>query len=377
MTEVLQIFLYSLLIISLIYLVIITVFTIGWFKLKAGFEASTLPDILTTIVVAVRNEEENINSLLKNLTSQLYPHNLLEIIIVDDHSQDGTVKLIEKFISNNPTYNIKLYYSDDEGKKSAIHTGVTKATNNFILVTDGDCLPGKHWVRKMSSYYKKYKPKLLLAPVVYINEKTFFQKLFSLEFISLVASGAGAIGVGIPFMGNGANMGFEKEAFLKTDLRKGYSSGDDVFLIHSIKKEHGKKSIHFLKDVGVVVRTFSVKNLKEFIRQRLRWASKARGYKNIASVITSLSVLLFNIGLFFLFVTAFFYSWLFIVWFLFIFLKTLIDMPLLQGFARLTGKSHLLVFILPLEFVYPFYVTFTGISSLFVRYKWKDRKGLK
>ncbi len=376
MITAIQIFLFILLVVGISYYFLIVLFTWGWFKMKQGFVPEKIPQTKVSIVIAVRNEEKNIINLLEKLNNQNYQKELIEVIIVDDHSTDNTVDLIKNFAKNHPGTVIKVINSQGEGKKDAVKTGVNLAKYDFILTTDGDSLPGDFWIERMAGYYEKYKPKLILGPVVYTNEKGFLQKLFSIDFISLVATGAGAAGIGLPFMGNAANMGFEKSIYTG-DVNNNFASGDDIFLIHTVKQNSGNKAIHFLKEPEAAVKTPVPENIKEFIKQRLRWGSKAKGYKNAISIITSLTVFIFNTGLLLLFLAGFFFKWIFAVWFLFILFKTLIDFPLLKGFADFSGKSKLLVYVFPMELIYPFYITITGIGALFFKYEWKERKNLR
>ncbi len=377
MISALQIFISALFLLALSYYLLIAVFTWGWFRQKPGFEPDAPPQTKVSVVIALRNESDNITRLLERLESQIYPKEWMEVVLVDDHSTDNTVKLVEEFKKNNPSLNIQLVHAVKEGKKSAVKQGVEKSAHDFILTTDGDCQPGKWWVRKMTAYYEKYNPSLILGPVVYDGERTLWQKMFSLEFISLVASGAGAAGAGFPFMGNAANMGFVKKVYQEDRATSRFASGDDVFLIHSIKKARGRKAIRFLKDATVTVKTSPPDSLKAFFFQRLRWGSKAKGYHDIIALFTSFLVFVFNVGLFAMFFVSMAFHWLFAVWMLFLLLKTLVDFPLLQGYARLTGKTKLLWLVLPLEMLYPFYITFTGIAALFFQYKWKGRKNLQ
>ena len=229
----------------------------------------------------------------------------------------------------------------------------------------------------MTAYFERYQTKIILGPVVYSGEKGLFQKLFSLDFLSLVASGAGGAGAGLPFMGNAANMAFDKSIFRDEDQQADYASGDDVFLIHSVNKRYGSNAIHFLKNSRALVKTAAPENFSVFFNQRLRWASKAKGYRDFWSVLVSWAVLLFNLCLVILFIAGLWWNWLLAVWVLFVLLKTLIDFPLLNGYAQLTGKGKLLLFLIPLEFIYPLYIAIIGIASAFVKYSWKGREGLE
>lgn len=377
MTLFFEIAVWVVMMLSLAYLVVIAIFTYGWFSLEPGLTPKTAPSTSLSVVVAVRNESKNIGRLLESLLAQEYPKELIEVIIVDDHSEDDTIAMVNRFYRHHQELSLKVLSSPGTGKKEAIAFGIKNAQTGFILTTDGDCIPDRRWVRKMTACYEAYHPKVLLGPVVYANEKTLFQKLFSLDFVSMVASGAGSAGAGLPFMGNAANMAFERSVFTSAELKLTYSSGDDVFLIHAVKKAYGSNAIHFAKDAHMLVTTAAPENLSDFFNQRLRWASKAKGYSNLWSVIVSWVVLLFNVSMVALFFAGLFWHWLLALWFLFITLKAMIDFPLLNGFAQLTGKGKLIVYLWPLEFFYPFYVVTIGIGSLFLKYQWKGRTGLK
>ena len=372
-----EIFIWLLLVLSLFYLAIIAVFTYGWFTLKKNERFDSVGTEKASVVVAVRNEEKNILSLLDALWQQTRGPQFFEVILVDDHSEDNTVTLIHDFTVSHPDMKIKLLHASGTGKKQAISQGIETATNKFIITTDGDCIPHKQWIAKITDYFGKHQPKIILGPVVYSNEKGLWQQLFSLDFISLVASGAGSAGTGLPFMGNAANMAFDKTVFNNRHLQEGYSSGDDVFLIHAIKNKYGNRSIQFLKDTRALVSTKAPENLASFFNQRLRWASKAKGYRDFWSLTVSWIVLLFNLGMVLLFVSGFFWNWMWAVWILFMAMKTFVDFPLLSGYAQFTGKSKQMLYLWPMELIYPFYIVMAGIGSLFVKYRWKGRAGLK
>jgi cellulose synthase/poly-beta-1,6-N-acetylglucosamine synthase-like glycosyltransferase len=235
-------------------------------------------------------------------------------------------------------------------------------------------------VSKIVDYYTSINPKLIVGPVVYHNEKGFFQKLFSIDFISLVAAGAGSIGANNPFMGNGANLAFNRKVFQEVQDAipgKDFASGDDVFLIHQISKKFGKESVHFIKDPEVLVKTKPPLNFLQFISQRIRWASKAKGYRTTWSVLVPIVVAMFNLMLTATFVAGFFKTWFFMIFILYILFKFLIDLPLLFNFMGFTDKSQLRHLVLPFEFVYPFYIVVAAFLSIFTGYEWKGRRGLR
>ena len=361
---------------AVLYMLIIFAFTAGWNSLRNySFSHRTLKTSLS-VVVAFRNEAGILHELLEAFLHQTYPIELLEIILVDDHSTDKSKAVAEKFIRTNKQLNIRLLDTDGKGKKAALHKGITSAAGTLIVTTDADCLPKKSWLTEIAVLYEENRPRLILGSVIYDREVSFLQKLFSLDFISLVASGAGSAGLGLPFMGNAANMAFEKQIYLDAGanaLNTGFASGDDVFFIHYVRREYGRKAIAFIKNEGTIVRTPPPENLKAFLVQRIRWSSKARAYTQPWALLVSYTIFLFNFMLTGILVSSLSIPWFLIIYVLFIILKTLTDLPLLYAFGRFAGKRKLLPFIFPFEMIYPVYITYIAFRGLF-SYEWKERK---
>ena len=199
-----------------IYFILIMFYVWGWIKLNVFNYTKDFNPVQVSIVIACRNEEQNIGKLLTSLLNQEYPKDKIEIILVNDHSDDNTTNIINGFIQENQ--NIKLFILPEDliGKKDAMTFGVKNACSELILTTDADCNAGPLWISSMVSYYLQYRPKLLSGPVLMEN-KTLFQQLQTLEFASLVGSGAGAVGINKAIMVNGANLLFEKLNYLNSN----------------------------------------------------------------------------------------------------------------------------------------------------------------
>lgn len=198
---------------------------------------------------------------------------------------------------------------------------------------------------------------LLIGPVNTHRPNSFREKLQQLEFVTLVASGAGAAGARLPIMCNGANLAFTKKAWLEsqTDLHEEQISGDDLFLLLSIKKRKG--TIRFLKSEKAMVTTAVAPDLKSFVRQRMRWTSKAPAYTDFHLLLTALSVFGISVvQLALLFLS--FLSVQYFIGFLTVFcIKLLIDFIFcmkIKDFFSLQLSPQLL---LSLSFLYPFYIT--------------------
>lgn len=93
-----------------------------------------------SIVIPAYNEAKTISAILDKIDAVHLIENLTkEVIIVDDCSKDGTAKAIEQYISNHPNYNIVLdAHPYNQGKGAALHTGIKKASGDFIVIQDAD-----------------------------------------------------------------------------------------------------------------------------------------------------------------------------------------------------------------------------------------------
>jgi len=365
---------------AVIYLLVILLVTVGWYRIKPDDLLENISGLKVSVVVAVRNEEKNIKRLLKDIVRQDYSEEEVEVIIVNDQSEDKTVEIIERFITEWPLMDIKLFNSVKAGKKAALSQGIENAKGELIVTTDGDCRIEPLWLGRIVAFYKKHDCKLIIGPVVYQNEKNMNQKFFSLDFMSLVAAGAGSAGIGLPFMGNGANLAFEREAWLKISSGnegKRFVSGDDVFLVQGMVKNFGPHSVKFIKNPSAMVTTSPPENFKEFLSQRIRWASKAKAYRILWPVLVSTIVFLFNLFIVSAFFAILFRPWFFVIFCIFVFLKLAVDYPLMKEFSSFAGKKKLLPGLFPFEFIYPFYVVIAAFASLFFRFEWKGRRGLK
>ncbi len=92
--------------------------------------------MILSIIIPVFNEEKTIGEILKKVFEVKLPHNIQkEIIVVDDGSTDSTAKILN---DSNKKGVFLLKHNRNLGKGSAIITGLTKATGDFLIIQDAD-----------------------------------------------------------------------------------------------------------------------------------------------------------------------------------------------------------------------------------------------
>jgi cellulose synthase/poly-beta-1,6-N-acetylglucosamine synthase-like glycosyltransferase len=358
------------------------VFTLGlkylWDKLPRNF-ASGMANDFVTVIIPVRNEQENIVNLLSDLSAQTFDSALFEVLVMNDGSTDNTAELVNKCIQD---FHIAIHLvtlsqeKTTSPKKRAIEKAISIAKGTLIVTTDGDCRVGSGWLQSIADCYEETGAKLISGPVTFTDETSVTDHLQTVEFASLIGSGASAISAGYASLCNGANLAYQKQAFYDVggydDVRH-IASGDDEFLMHKISAKY-PNAIHFLKSPLAIVRTSAHKDLKLFFRQRKRWASKWKHYQSKTPLLLALYIFMCNFSMilsFGMFISGYLPSGLFLT---LTALKVIPEWLFLGSVLRFLGKGKSILYIPITQLIYPFYVCFFGLVAQQPTYEWKGRK---
>lgn len=369
----------ALLIISFLYALFTVTLWLAWlrmptFRPAAASVVTNGPTI--TVIIPVRNEAGNIENLLDDLCHQTYPR--FEVIVADDSSTDNTLAIVQRYVSHTP-YPLRLLPLTDERtaspKKRAISQSIARATGDLIVTTDGDCRVGPDWLLSIAAFYGQTGAKLISGPVTFLANSTVFDSLQTVEFASLIGSGAATMRLGQPTMCNGANLCYEKRVFADVGGFAGLdhlASGDDEFLMHKVAARY-PGGVRFLKSAEAIVQTGPHRSWKAFYQQRKRWASKWRAYEswlptglavfvflsNAAPVVAVLGWLLgFLNGNATLVVVG---------------LKVIPEFLFLRQILVFLRKGSSVSAIPMTQLIYPFYVVFFGLVAQKKGYRWKGR----
>jgi cellulose synthase/poly-beta-1,6-N-acetylglucosamine synthase-like glycosyltransferase len=301
----------------------------------------------------------------------------LEVILVDDHSMDSGYTLISDFIAaSDLTHFTLLTLLDGDGlsKKAALKKGIEHSIGELIITTDADCTMGENWVLSIVRKYRSDKCPMISGPVCILPGKSFFSKLQSLEFFSLIGTGAGAIAIKKPFLANGANLAFTHSLYNELNGYAdhiSYASGDDVFMLLKTKQKHG---ISFLKNKEAIVYTKALPTLKAFLFQRIRWASKSAGYNDPIAIYTALSVFLLSTFVLLSFILGLLNPAFFLMTAGLFIVKLIVDFPMWFDVTKFFRSGKLMWYYVPMQIVYAFYIISVSVLSLIMPFEWKGRK---
>ncbi len=360
------------------YTVLLLLYKSWWKKLaptqvSAGFRPATA----FTILIPARNEEKNITACLQSIQQLNYPKHLVEVIVIDDFSDDATVATAKQF-ADVKVLQLKDVVKEkiNSYKKKAIETGVEYSTGKYIVTTDADCSVPANWLLNFAMIIEQQQAVFIAGPVAMKEESSFIKLFQSLDFLSLQGITGASVAAGFHSMCNGANLCYSKEAFYTVNGFKDVdhiASGDDMLLMHKLYKQFPTQ-VHYCKAADSIVLTSPVETIGEFFRQRIRWASKADKYEDKRIFWVLLLVYLLNVFLLILFTAGFFNSTLWVLLAGSMLYKTIVELLFLIPVAGFFQKEKLLVWF-PLA--QPFHIVYTVIAGWlgkFGSYEWKGRK---
>jgi cellulose synthase/poly-beta-1,6-N-acetylglucosamine synthase-like glycosyltransferase len=372
-----------LLLLSLAYALFTTTLWITWLRLPAFSPPAQLIDGPSiTVIVPVRNEAANIGQLLNDLNQQTYTQ--IEVIVADDSSTDNTRLIVEQY-AQTANFPLRLLALTNEQtaspKKRAISQSITFAQGDLIITTDGDCRVGPDWLASFAAFYQQTGANFISGPVTFSAgparvKPSFFDALQTVEFSSLIGSGACTLALGQPTMCNGANLCYEKRVFTEVGGFAGVdhlASGDDEFLMHKIARQY-PDGVRFLKSEAAIVSTEPHQSWRAFYNQRKRWASKWRAYDSYVPTLLAVFIFLSNaspmlalLGWWLDFLNGSMAG-------LVIGLKLLPEFLFLRQILVFLQKRRAVKYIPLTQLIYPVYVLFFGLVAQGKGYQWKGRQ---
>ena len=366
-----------------VYAVLISYYHSAWNKLPEFVLPEKQTSVFISVIIAARNEEKNIQSLLQSLHNQQYPKELYEVIIIDDHSTDNTWPLLQELhfeqLQLKPLQ-LKEFVDNASAiasyKKKSIETGINAATGKLIVTTDADCRFTPLWLQTIASFYEANEAKFIAAPVTFYNQASLLSVFQTLDFLTLQGITAASVYKRFHSMCNGANLAYERSAFYEVDGFNNIdaiASGDDMLLMHKIFKQYPNQ-VFYLKNPLAIVTTEPAANWKQFFHQRIRWASKADRYDDKRIFWVLLLVYLLNVCFLAGAVASFWNNtWLMLV-LLLLLAKVLIEFPFVNSVAIFFGQQKLMKYFPFLQPLHIGYTIIAGWLGKFGHYEWKGRR---
>lgn len=234
-----------------------------------------------SILLPARNEALHIGPCLDSLLHSIdnCPRAIeIEIIVIDDHSDDTTAQIVHAIQS--PLIKLIQLKDQESGinahKKVALAAGLKQATGDYIIQLDADILVSKKYIQTVAAAIATTQADMITGPVILSHHDKGFEAFQTLDMVGMMGLTAVGIHTAQWYLANGANLIYRKGLVAFED--SALASGDDVFAIQSAAKKGAH--INFLKSKEAAITTAAVSTVSAFYRQRIRWATKNKYSKN-------------------------------------------------------------------------------------------------
>lgn len=218
---------------------------LAFFK-KKPTKNHELPPI--SVVIAARNEADNIYENLPFILSQDYPE--FEVIVVVNQSIDESKYILDAYQQQYKNLRFTIVEKNKHlrpGKKLSLSLGIKAAKYEHLVMTDADCKPAtSNWLTEIGKSFTN-KKKIVLGYGPYSREKGFLNKVIRYDTAWIAINYMSFSLARMPYMGVGRNLAYTKEVFHNANGFKSHyaiaSGDDDLFIQEAAKKRNYAISI--------------------------------------------------------------------------------------------------------------------------------------
>ncbi|MBI2148040.1 glycosyltransferase family 2 protein, partial [Candidatus Woesearchaeota archaeon] len=237
---------------------------------------------LVSIGIPAYNEENTITKTIESVVGLDYPRELLEIIVVNDGSNDKTAIIVKGEIRKHKNIKILLINQKNKGKGSALNAALKASKGEFFVSLDADSFIREDALKKLLPHFtdsnvaavlplmKIKQPKKLIEKIQWAEYMVnlFYKRLMAILDCIQVTPGPFSV--------------YRKNILLKVGCYSEDNLTEDMELTLRLQKHH--YDIKQIADTEVY--TVPPKTLKAFFKQRNRWYKgtliNAYKYKNMA-----------------------------------------------------------------------------------------------
>ncbi len=253
---------------------------LAFFSGKKQQQAPELPPL--SVIIAARNEADNIYENLPFILSQDYPE--FEVVVVVNQSIDESRYILDAYQQQYKHLRFTVVEKNKHlrpGKKLPLSIGIKAAKYEHLVMTDADCKPAsQNWLREIGKMYAGNK-NIILGYGPYHSDKGFLNKVIRYDTAWIAVNYMSFALAGLPYMGVGRNLSYTKGAFQRANgFRSHYAlpSGDDDLFIQEAAK---KGNYTILLDPDSYMYSPAEKTWSSWYRQKSRHYTTSPNYQVI------------------------------------------------------------------------------------------------
>jgi cellulose synthase/poly-beta-1,6-N-acetylglucosamine synthase-like glycosyltransferase len=236
------------------------VITLTSLLMKKRWKDSHEPSV--SMIIPVYNEENNIRGCLQAIRNSDYPRKKIEIIVVDDGSEDRTVETAKGFEK------VRVIRQGHKGKVEALNLGASRASNNILVTIDCDVEVQKDFIRNIVKPFSDPKVGAVSGAAKVTKPGSMLTAFQSIEYAlnSLLMDSFSTV-FGTSFWFWGAVTSLRKDVLNRVGGFSKRTETEDFEIMIRIKR-HGYKTVSTKHAIGI---TKVPLKLHSLFRQRIRW----------------------------------------------------------------------------------------------------------
>jgi len=256
-----------------LYVFLILFLTIGSLFNPKTTESSEAPTTKVTVLVSGRNEERDFPDCIDSILKLDYPKELLQIVLVDDLSTDGTRQLIDNYAHNHS--NVVALHTKDlpdnglEAKGRGIAHGFDVATGEWVFITDADAIVHPKWIKH--SLHGVDESQGIIGGALVVNPVGFVGKIERISWAFVQLFNLGMAGWGVPFACVGPNIIIRRSIYENAGglENANFDIAEDLALMEMSVKAGYKVRTLFSEETTVQLKP--VPSFRHLISQQRRW----------------------------------------------------------------------------------------------------------
>jgi cellulose synthase/poly-beta-1,6-N-acetylglucosamine synthase-like glycosyltransferase len=221
-----------------------------------------------SIIVPCYNESAHIGEAIESLLALDYPKNMIEIIVVDDKSNDDSVEVVKKYTAKYGNVRLIVNKRNSGGAAEPTNIGVRAAKYDYIAVTDADSFPKKDALIKMIGFLQEDQTVGgVTCAVLAQHPNNFMQKLQEIEYAIIAFNRKMLDLVDSVYVTPGPFAVYRKKTLIEVGMFDTKNMTQDIEIVWRMLSQGYKARMC----LDTAVYSSTPQSFKKWFKQRIRW----------------------------------------------------------------------------------------------------------
>lgn len=110
---------------------------------------------MLSVILCTYNRDKYIYNVLRSIADNDYPHNLYEIVLVNNNSTDNTQAECQRFQADYPDITFRYLVEPSQGLSYARNCGITNALGDLLVYVDDDATVNPQYLRTYADFFQR------------------------------------------------------------------------------------------------------------------------------------------------------------------------------------------------------------------------------